>query len=147
MIFCVKFFDASPLTTFSPGHFLLLLPYWQHGRAWRRCSHLRAHANPALQRGSPLILVCVFLVCIDRANHRLTNVCVFPPFLSFFQERQDLKEARQAQTVAWMSNFTGMFAGSAPAAGGAGGTQSSPASPAVAAGGGARRMSGGGAIA
>ncbi|CAM9963078.1 unnamed protein product [Ectocarpus fasciculatus] len=63
------------------------------------------------------------------------------------QERQDLKEARQAQTVAWMSNFTGMFAGSAPAAGGAGGTQSSPASPAVAAGGGARRMSGGGAIA
>ncbi|CAM9335920.1 unnamed protein product [Ectocarpus sp. 12 AP-2014] len=63
------------------------------------------------------------------------------------QERQDLKEARQAQTVAWMSNFTGMFAGSAPAAGGAGGTQSSPASPAVAAGGRARRMSGGGAIA
>eukprot|EP00903_Cladosiphon_okamuranus_P009800 g9317.t1 len=54
------------------------------------------------------------------------------------QERQNLKEARQAQTVAWMSNFTGMFAASTAAGAG---TESTPASPA--AGHGARRMSGG----
>eukprot|EP00752_Nemacystus_decipiens_P004528 g4135.t1 len=61
------------------------------------------------------------------------------------QERQNLKEARQAQTVAWMSNFTGMFAGSTPAGVGTGGSESTPASPAAAASTaqGARRTSGG----
>ncbi|CAM9514465.1 unnamed protein product [Scytosiphon promiscuus] len=57
------------------------------------------------------------------------------------QERQELKEARQAQTMAWMSNFAGMFAGSSAAAGGGGAGATLPASPA--AGGGARRTSGG----
>lgn len=31
------------------------------------------------------------------------------------QERKELKERRQAQTVAWMSNFTGMFGGATTA--------------------------------
>lgn len=100
-------------------------------------SHLSDYVGVAL-----LCVPCAGWDPYDDTASCITSVRVF--FLSFFsqrlQERRELQEKREAQTVAWMSNFTGMFGGG----GGGAATGSGTAARTGAAGGGAGNGGGGG---